>query len=138
MRETLTAISMVTALLLPLQASAQATTVFSGQPSVKVSEGGTERRAETLSRSQASNLGVVVSRIGDKYYWSTRANKELTAHAGGAFVTFLAVDGSGYVRVIAPGAKGTASQMSPAEEAFDYVEHVVVGLRSITYYGKAQ
>ena len=29
--------------------------------------------------------------------------------AGGAFITFLAIDGGGYVRIVAPGMKGTVS-----------------------------
>ena len=31
----------------------------------------------------------------------------------------------------------TASVYAPAEERFDYVEHILLGLRSVTYYGKA-
>jgi hypothetical protein len=47
------------------------------------------------------------------------------------------------VRDLAPGAVdvrddvpfGAASLMSPTEKQFDYVEHLLFGLRSITYYG---
>jgi hypothetical protein len=53
----------------------------------------------------------------------------------GAFITFLATDGSGYVRIIAPGMKDSASLMGDAESSFDYVEHLLIGLRSVTYYG---
>lgn len=119
-------------------ALAQSFTVFSGTPSVKVSEGGTERRAEPIARDLAANLGVVISKIGGKYYWATRANKGLIAHTGGAFVTFVAIDGSGYIRTISPDSKVAASQMSPTEATYDYVEHIVLGLRSVTYYGNVR
>jgi len=56
----------------------------------------------------------------------------------GAFITFIAVNGSGYVRMIAPGMKKPAALMSDAEAQFDYVGHILIGLRSVTYYGKTQ
>jgi hypothetical protein len=54
----------------------------------------------------------------------------------GSFITYLAVDGSGYIRTIDPEAKSAAALMSDTESKFDYVEHLLVGLRSVTYYGK--
>jgi hypothetical protein len=49
---------------------------------------------------------------------------------------FLAVDGSGYVRLIKPSLKDAASAMSATEKTYDYMEHLLLGLRTITYYGK--
>jgi hypothetical protein len=114
---------------------AQPTTVFSGSPTVKVSEGGTERKAEKLSPEQAANSESIITQLAGRHYWATRGNKELTAYPSGAFTTYVAIDGSGYVRVIIPGAKGPAAMMSPTEEKFDYAEHLILGLRSVTYYG---
>jgi hypothetical protein len=48
----------------------------------------------------ALNLGCVISEIGGNYYWVTRENKEMFRRTSGTFVTYAAVDGSGYVRVI--------------------------------------
>ena len=124
--------------IMPGQTNAQSRTVFSGIPVIKVSEGGTERLPETIRRDSAVNLRCVVSEIDGKYYWATRENKEMVRHASGAFVTYVAIDGSGYVRIVDPSAKGAASLMSPTETKFDYVEHLLVGLRSVTYYGHAQ
>ena len=119
-------------------AQSQTRTVFSGIPSIKVSEGGTERTAEALNRSQAANLGTVISKISGKYYWATRGNKEMVSLVSGTFVTYLALDGSGYVRVIDPNVKAETPLMSPTEAKFDYVEHLLLGLRSVSYYGKMQ
>ena len=117
---------------------AQSRSVFSGTPIVKVSEGGTERVSETLPREKAVNLGCVISEIGGKYYWASRGNKEMVRVVSGAFVTYIALNGSGYVRVIGKNLKDTASLMSPTEESFDYVEHILIGLRSVTYYGNSR
>lgn len=120
------------------QALAQAQTVFYGLPSMKVSEGGNERVPVVIKRDQAVNLGTVISEIGGKYYWATRGNKEMVRLASGAFVTYVAVDGSGYVRAVDPSSKAAASLMSPTEAKFDYVEHLLIGLRSVTYFGSAR
>jgi hypothetical protein len=117
---------------------AQARTVFDGVPSVKISEAGLERLPETLPVEVAINLRCVISEIGGRYYWATRQNKELIRRSAGAFITYSAIDGSGYVRVIDPAFKAAVALVSPTESRFDYVEHLLIGLRSVTYYGKAQ
>ena len=114
---------------------AQAKTVFAGIPSIKISEGGVERLVEKLERSIAVNVTVVVSEINGRYYWASRDNKELRLSEGGAFNTFTAVDGSGYVRLLNPQMKSAAALEYPSAKAFDYVEHLLIGLNSVTYYG---
>jgi hypothetical protein len=114
------------------------TTVFRGRPAVKISEGGVERTPEQVPRERAVNLECVISRIGNSYYWASRENVQMSRTDGGAFTTYVAVNGAGYVRVLNPEAKAAASAMSGTEKDFDYVEHALVGLRSVTYYGTRQ
>jgi hypothetical protein len=40
----------------------------------------------------------------------------------GAFITFIAANGAGYVRIVKPSMKTDASLMSETEKRFDYVE----------------
>lgn len=123
----------------PTGLAQSAKTVFSGRPSIKISEGGVERLPEQLPREKAVNLGCVISQIGDSYYWASRENVELARiDSGGAFVTYLALNGSGYVRFIKPEFKKAAALVSPAAGQFDYVEHLLLGLESVTYYGRRQ
>jgi hypothetical protein len=133
-----TTLAVLAFVMFPTILSAQATTVFRGVPSVKVSEGGSERKSERVTADRAPHLAVVISRIGDRYYWASRENVELIPIEGGAFVTFVARNGSGYVRVIQPDMKQAASLMSDSEAQFDYVEHLVIGLRSVTYFGTSR
>ena len=114
------------------------TTVFKGRPSLKISEGGIERTPEQLPRDRAINLECVISQIGTLYYWASRENVQMVRVDSGGFVTYVAANGAGYVRVVKPEAKAAAAQMSGTEERFDYVEHALVGLRSVTYYGVRQ
>jgi hypothetical protein len=53
----------------------------------------------------------------------------------GTFATFIALDGSGYIRIVISNLKVAASLMSDTETKYDYVEHMLIGLRSVTYYG---
>ena len=117
-------------------ARAQAVTVFKGIPTVKISEGGIERLPESLPRERAVNSACVVSRIGDDYYWASRENKRMVRVESGAFITYVAINGAGYVRVIQPSMKQLAALMGETEAKFDYVEHMLIGLKSVTYYGR--
>ena len=129
---------LITSVLFSSLAFGQAVTVCKGQPMVKISEGGISRLPEQLSHNQAANLACVISEIGGRYYWASRENKEPLRTEGGAFITFVARDGSGAIRIIKPGMKTAASLMSDTEAKFDYVEHLLIGLRGVTYYGVAQ
>lgn len=119
----------------PKVAGAQAATVFRGVPSIKITEGGLDRHPESVTAATAGNVSCVISRIGDKYYWASRENTELVRIQAGAFITYVALNGTGYVRIVSPAMKSTASLMGQTEQQFDYVEHIVFGLRSVTYYG---
>ena len=110
---------------------------FTGIPSVKLTEAGVERTSEKIELSKSKSVSCVVKEIDGKFFWETRGNKPLLKIDSGAFITFFAVDGSGYIRVIKPSLKDAASAMSNTEKNFDYVEHLTIGLRSVTYYGKS-
>lgn len=87
---------------------AESATVFHGVPGVKISEGGVERVEEKLAREDAVNLACVIGNIDGRFYWASRENKELFRYGGPAFITFVAVDGAGYIRVVKPTFRGVA------------------------------
>ena len=132
----LTLIFATSCMLAPRAALAQARTVFDGRPSVKISEGGIERTPEALTVAQAGNLHCIISEIGGQFYWASRGNVLVAVVDSGAFTTYIAANGSGYVRVIKRADKAAAALMSGTEAAFDYVEHLTIGLRTITYFGR--
>ena len=121
---------------LTIAAQAQSTT-FTGLPTVKITESGVERSAEKLDRATASTLFCVINEKDGKFYWETRGNKPLLKIDSNEFVIYVAVDGSGYVRVLKPEFKKAAASISATEKNYDYVEHMLLGLRTITYYGIA-
>ena len=84
----------------PLSVNAQEEILLTGMPEIKISEGGTNRTPEKLSNTKAMEYKCTIIKIGDKYYWATRGNVEMIPIQSGAFITFLASNGSGYVRII--------------------------------------
>lgn len=111
--------------------------VFSGMPIMKISEGGIERTPERVKEKDGLRYKCTISKTGDNYYWTTRENVLLQPVGSGAYTTFLAINGSGYVRIIPRDMKEIASFAGETEKEFDYVEHLLIGLKSITYYGIA-
>ena len=83
-----------------------------------------------LTASQQQEFQAVIVEKDGKYFWKNREMKELQKHKGGIFITYQATDGSGYVRIDtfgASNAKGTGN--------IDYIEHLKLGLNTITYQG---
>lgn len=117
---------------------AQEKIAFTGIPEIKISEGGINRTPEKLSKYKAMEFKCIITKIDDKYYWTTRENRELIPIQSGAFITFLASNGSGYVRIINHDMKNSASFMGDTEEKFNYIEHLLLGLKTITYYGTSK
>jgi len=107
---------------------AQETVVFQGRSGLKISEGELGRVPIGLSREIAEENG--------QFYWASRRHVEMGAVRNGPFVTYLALNGTGYVRVFDRNL-GADTQVTPTEEQFDYVEHILLGLRSVTYYGNS-
>lgn len=87
--------------------------MFTGLPAQKISESGLDRRVDPVPRDVAVNLRCVVSEIGGKFYWASRDNKELIRLRTGAFTTFVAADGSGYIRIVDSTHKAVVALMSP-------------------------
>ena len=112
--------------------------IFTGIPSVRISEGGGDRVVEQIQKSKKIEFSCVIKEVDGKYYWESRGNKELVKIDTGGFLTFIAGDGSGYLRLIKPELKELTSGMSSTEKDYDYVEHLLIGLRNVTYYGKTK
>ena len=112
--------------------------IFAGTPIVKISEGGVNRVVEDFKGAKAIEAECVIVKVGDKYLWKTRNNVEMMKIQSGTFITFVATSGAGYVRIIPPDLKEAASLMDETEKKYDYVEHLVIGLKSVTYYGNSR
>ena len=83
--------------------------------------------SSNLDDKQSKEFVCIISRRDGKYYWTSRNNIEVTRIESGPFITFSAMNGSGYVRY---------TQAVP-DSPIDYMEHLIDKLFTITYWGKS-
>lgn len=111
---------------------------FEGTPSVKVEVHEGVAQTQTVPQQRAREVGVKVVRSANGYLWASRNNVPLLKQESGAYVTYVATTGAGYIRVLSP-AMRRALQSLPAEQRdkeYFYMEHMVNQMGSITYFGK--
>jgi len=117
--------------------SAEKVVIFTGVPETKIWETGSYRIPENLTQDVADKSKCTITKTDGKYYWTTREDVELVPSVSGAFTTFRAINGSGYVRIVNPELEEAVKNGLGAGD-FDYVEHLLAGLNSVTYYGKSE
>jgi len=124
-------------LMLPFVTNA-AEVVFEGYPVKKIEINENSSNTSILTKAQGSEYKVTIVKDGENYFWATRGNLQVIPMKSGFYITYLAVNGAGYVRTLAPEARKIFWQMSAEEQAkqFLYFEHLVHQMGSITYYGR--
>lgn len=111
--------------------------VFEGRPLRKVESSFERTVPSTLSSDDAFKYAVRIVERQGKYFWASREMRELIRHEAGAYITFFAVDGSGYIRIGIPMMLDLRDQL-PAEQRrkeVGYTEHLLIQFASVTYYG---
>ena len=111
---------------------------FEGLPMVKVEVREGKATTQMVSPNRQSEFRVRIVRDGDRFLWVTRNNLPMVKQESGSYVTYTAVSGTGYVRVLGPALRAAIQQL-PAEQRdreFIYTEHMLHQLGSITYFGK--
>ena len=110
--------------------------VFVGIPLAKTELSGEQLQRTQIDKNDQLEFKVIIVKEGDRFFWKTREMKELTRHQSGLFVTYQAVDGSGYVRVDLSG--GVTGELNVPGSSLDvgYLEHLKLGLNTITYQGR--
>ena len=106
--------------------------VFVGRPAVRWSVAGEKATLQKLSGSDALQSECRIVRIGDSYYWASRAHKKLLRTESGYFTYFVNPEGTGYIKVFS-GKRG-----APLNPDWDYMEHATFQFETITYWGKVK
>jgi len=123
--------------LLPLVANAQEL-VFEGFPVKKIETDEQSSNTNLLTEAQSSEYKVTIVKNGDNHYWATRGDIQVVPVQSAFYITYVAVNGAGYVRTLIPEARALFRQMPDEEQAkqYLYVEHLTIRMGSITYYGR--
>ena len=112
--------------------------VFEGYPSKKIEVTEQTSASFDITKSNASEYKVVIEREGENYYWRSRENLQLVRTQSGVYVTYLAANGSGYIRVLNDAMREMYTLLTDDEKQnnYLYMEHLIHRLGSITYYGR--
>lgn len=124
--------------VLASQSYAEEVLEFEGTPSTKI-EGKADFSARTsISGLERESSSVRIMRDGDAFFWASRGNVPMIKINDGIYITYLAIDGSGYVRTLNPTARQVYQKQAPDDQLGNamYVEHITIGLESLTYYGR--
>lgn len=123
----------------PLTSTQDAVIIFIGFPKVGMRTNGlVDGVLQELSKEKVieDKLGCMISKLGNKYYWTSRDNWEVEKIVRGAFITFKRLDRPDYVRIVDPSAKEVAALLDKAVDKFDYIEHLTINLGFVTYWGQ--
>ena len=124
-------------LLLPCLANALEV-VFEGYPVKKIEINENSSNTSLLTKTQGSEYKVTIVKDGENYFWASRGNVQVIPMESGFYITYLAANGAGYVRTLAPAAREIFKQMTVEEQTKQllYFEHLIHQMGSITYYGR--
>jgi hypothetical protein len=103
------------------QTPADAKVVLSGRPT-NTSEGTHDATTHVqVPAGDRDKLKVTIVKRGDKYFWSSRDNREVERRVSGAFHFYVDKTDGGYVRVFD---RSTMPQsLQPEGPQFEYTEH---------------
>ncbi len=110
-----------------------AQTVLSVRPTVKVESNAASTQRFQLSDAEQEEFRVVITIRDGRYYWISREGRELIHHRSGVFHYFIDPTGGGYVKVFDTGL--VPESLRDPGPRFQYLEHVTLGLETITYWG---
>ena len=111
-----------------------------GLPSFRIrttADGRSQR--EALSEAEKSEFATCIVENQGRYIWLTREMTDMTRSTSGEFVTYHALNGSGYVRLLNhQGSELADTVQNPLlreQLAPRYMEHLLLGFTTITYIG---
>ena len=112
--------------------------IFEGYPVIKFETNGIESAEHVLGSSDGMEYKVQITKQGEKFYWATRGNAQLHPVISGVYVTYIAVNGAGYVRTYSEQMMRLYNSLPETQKQTEltYMEHLTHQIGSITYYGR--
>jgi len=126
---------LLVSLVLPL--STQERVVFEGRPIKAVEMTFAAVYERELNADESFQYQIRIVERAGRYFWASRQMKEVVRSESGAYVTYHAMDGSGYVRTGNAGLLDLRDMLSEEmrQTEIGYVEHLLQQFTSITYFG---
>ncbi|MFC1708834.1 hypothetical protein ACFL2J_02065 [Candidatus Omnitrophota bacterium] len=97
---------------------------FEGTPISRTSSTSHGTESVQITEEKQINYKLVITKENYEFFWFSRERKKLKYIRSGVFSYFVSEDGSGYIKI---------SKME--EGKYLYLEHMNLGLHTITYWG---
>lgn len=112
--------------------------IFEGYPVTKFETNGIESAEHVLGSSDGMEYKVQITKQGDNFYWATRGNVQLHPVISGVYVTYIAINGAGYVRTYSEQMMRLYNSLPETQKQTEltYMEHLTHQIGTITYYGR--
>ena len=120
------------------QATPREELVYTGTPSVQSAGEEGLLRATAVDSANAATYRLRIVRRGDRYFWASREDRELTKTAAGRYVIFSCP--AGIIKLVNPlfdEARARLRASTPSEK-YDYVEIMHTQLGVVIYWGRGQ
>ena len=98
-------------------------TTLEGIPTVRIDSAQAGATRRLLSGAEASKDRLTVTVVNGQFYWTSRGNRPLRLSSSGDF-TYLSSEPGQYIR------------LTRLNDKISYVEHVDLGLGSVTWWGE--
>ena len=98
-------------------------TTLEGIPTVRIDSAQAGATRRLLSGAEASKDRLTVTVVNGQFYWTSRGNRPLRLSSSGVF-TYLSSEPGQYIR------------LTRLNDKISYVEHVDLGLGSVTWWGE--
>lgn len=116
------------------------TIIFEGYPTIRAVVNGKDKKGNPspcvtvkIPRLESQEYKCIISKRGNKYYWTSREDKELIPRVHGIYITFLSLGGNGdHITFRMP---FTNRLLQPSKDMITYVEHITHGVTSLNYMG---
>lgn len=112
--------------------------VFSGTPSKKMQNAAIQCDHFEVPDFDPTKFKLIITEENGRYFWTTRDDTELTkvVNSTGAYTTYIANNGVGFVRIQDHATTAVLHSKIPSY-TYDYMEILLQGLTTITYFGSA-
>jgi hypothetical protein len=112
--------------------------IFEGYPVTKFETNGIESIEHVLGSSDGMEYKVQITKQGENFYWATKGNVQLHPVISGVYVTYIAINGAGYVRTYSEQMMRLYNSLPETQKQTEltYMEHLTHQIGTITYYGR--
>lgn len=118
------------------QSAAREELVYTGTPVIQVYALPEATREIQVDSADARKARLRIVKRGDRYFWASREDRELTMTVAGVYIIFSC--SAGTIKLVNPAFDSVRAPNRSTTEKYDYVEMMHTQLGIVAYWGKGE